>query len=942
MRSTVQTSSQTSTQSGAQSGGQISESQLAGLPLNGRSYSQLATLQAGVSDSSAASGSRGIGGGSLTVAGGRPTSNTFLLDGTNVMDTENQMPRSAAGVQLGSDAVLQVQVFSANYGAEYGRGSGGVLNSISRSGGNDFHGTFFEYFRNSKLDTRNYFDGAAKPPFKRNQFGATVSGPLRKDASYFLFSFEAMRDRLSTTDVAFFPDAAVRLGPVDPRVKLYLDLYPIPNGTIRGDVGEHVHSQFLPTDENFFTVRLDQKLTDRDSFFARYTFDDASSVSPQDTYMFQGSNNSRQQYLTLVGTHIFSTRTLAAFRAAYTRPVANVDSLDRIGVPRSLYFVPEAPAFGLIQVPGLSNLGPEATIRSGKLMNSFQYAFDLILQRGSHALKTGIEVHRYRWNVDSDFNKGGVWSFNSLENFLLAGPVGTSVGITLPGGDNLHALRQVLLGTYLQDEYRFTPHLSLSMGLRYEFASNITDNFNRIAFMPDPVRDTVVQLGKYFEANPSKLNFAPRVGFTWSPVAGGSTVVGGGFGVHYDQILGYVANNRKNSLPFQTILVNPNAELAQQFFPDPILAAGNVPGQVQIMDYLHVKTPMVLRYSFSVQQRLPWGWRLQTAYVGARGNRLLRRYESNQFPVPEIRADGTLFFPPQCAPDNVPAIPQCRAYAGPINPAFGSISIISTDGQSFYNSLQLTANKALSRGLSLQASYSFSKSVDDSSSGNTTNFGQYALRRTIDRGPSDFDIRQRLSINYFYSLPGMTAKSGWGSRLASGILGRWRIGGIVSFRTGTAFSPAVSIRYKNYLFSPNRPNLKPGSSNNPTEGATAGCGRFAANQKLGTPELYFDPCAFVAPPPGTPGDAGRNTIIAPSVFNMDLSLQKEFLLDAKRRLQFRGEIFNFLNHTNFSAPSGGSANVLSGETGTYTSRAGRITQTNTTSRQLQFALRLSF
>jgi TonB-dependent receptor-like protein len=940
-------------QGSQQAGGQISESQLAGLPLNGRSYGTLATLQAGISDASAASGARGVGGGSLTVAGGRSTSNNFLLDGTNIMDAENNVPRSAAGVQLGSDAVQQVQIFSSNYAAEYGRGSGGVLNTISRSGTNSLHGTAFEYFRNSKIDSRNFFDAAEAPPFKRNQFGGLVSGPLRKDASYFLFSFEAMRDRLSTTDVSFLPDAEAHQGhlplsaascaaipgagilpsglcqiPLDQRVKPYLDLYPLPNDIPIGNgVSRNLHSQFLPTDETFFTVRVDQKIGGRDSFFAHYTFDDASSVSPQDTYLFQGNANSRQQYVTLVGTHVFSPRMLAAYSAAYTRPVTNFGSIDRLGVPRALYFIPGAPAFGQIQVPGVSNFGPETTIRRGHIMNTFQYSLDLVMQRGPHALKTGIDLHRYRSNVDSDFDKGGLWAFNSLENFLQAGPVGTSVGATLPGGDNLHALRQYFLGAYLEDQYRVAPRLSFYLGLRYEFASNMIDKLNRIAFMPDPVRDPVVQLGQYFKDNPSKRNFAPRLGFSWSPRPGDRTVINGGFGIHYDEILEYVGNNRKNSLPFQTVLVNPNAELAQQYFPDPILAAGNVAGQVQIIDYLRARTPMVLRYSLSVEQKLPKGWRLQTAYVGARGNRLLRRYESNQFPQPQVLADGSLFFPP-----NTP----------PINPVFGSISNISTDGQSFYNSLQITASKSVSR-FSIQSSYSYSKSVDDNSTGNSTNFGQYALIRTSDRGPSDFDIRQRLSINYFYSLPAVFGGSHfWATRAASAVISGWRIGGIVSARTGTQFSPSVNIRYKNYLFSPSRPNLKPGQSNNPIQGTTSGCGRFAAGQKLGTPELYFDPCVFSAPPAGTLGNAGRNTIVAPRIFNMDLSLQKEFLLDKKRRLQFRAELFNFLNHTNFNAPTGGSASVLSGESGTYTSRAGRITQTNTTSRQIQFALRLSF
>src|SRR5712692_150788 len=253
----------------------IDQSLLVGMPLNGRSYTQLVTLDGGVSDPSSASASRGTTSANLTFSGSRSSSNTYLLDGTNIMDAQNRVPLSAAGVQLGSDSVFEVQVFSANYGPEYGRGNGGVLNSITRSGSNEFHGSFFEYFRNSKLDARNFFDfGPDPPPFKRNQFGFTLSGPVRKGKTYFMGSYEAMRDRLNQTQVDFYPDAEARRGiitdasgrtirtiQVSPRVKPYLDLIPIPNSVRVGEgLAQNSSPQFLPTNENFFTVRLDHKL----------------------------------------------------------------------------------------------------------------------------------------------------------------------------------------------------------------------------------------------------------------------------------------------------------------------------------------------------------------------------------------------------------------------------------------------------------------------------------------------------------------------------------------------------------------------------------------------------------------------------------------------------------------------------------------------------------
>lgn len=937
-RETAKEEEEEASPASATSGNLIRESQLLGLPLNGRSYSQLATLQSDVSDTATGSASRGTGGGSLTMAGGRSIANNFLLDGTGIMNVENEVPRSAAGVQLGSDAVLQVQVFSNYYGAEYGRSSGGVLNSITRSGTPQFHGTFFEYFRNSKLDARNFFDrNAEPPPFKRNQFGFTLTGPLVKDKTFFMASFEAMRDRLNQTAVNYFPDELARQGdlgdgriiPVHPRVRPYLDLFPIPNDIrLGGGVGRNLAPQFLPTDENFLTFRVDQKISDRDSFFARYTFDDASSRTADDTYLFQALVKTRQQYLTLVGIHTFSPRTLTSLRLGYTRPVDAEEDAANLAIPQKLFFVPGAAQFGMIQIPGLSNFGPKGGTPNGNILNSFQFSDDVILQRGLHAIKLGFQIHRYRSDLFNSFGKYGWWSFNSLESFLQAGPDGTTLYVALPESDSHHGFRQTLAGFYLQDEYKMRRNVQLSLGLRYEFVTQMRDTQNRIPFLKDPVRDTVVELGKFSENNASLRNLAPRLSVSWSPGAGGSTNVSAGFGIYYDQVLGYAAAHLKQSAPFYHLSNNPNFDASTPSgFPDALAAAAGFPAQVQVMDYSHLRTPMVLRYNFTLRRQLPGGWQVQAAYGGARGNRLFRRYEINQFPAPITQADGSLFFPPN---------------RDSINPAFGSINFLTTDAQSFYNSLQFSAGRNVGRGISLQAGYTYSKSVDDVSALNSWGSIQYGLARTLSRGLSDFDLRHRLVFNYFYTLPFGNAQRGGAAGMLAKALGGWRVGGIASIRSGTPFTPEVNVRYPGYLFAARRPDLLPGRSQNPVEGATEGCGRVRAGQRLGEPNLYFDPCSFAPPPPGRLGSLGRNTVIAARVFSMDFSLQREFFLDARRRLQFRAELFNLPNHTNFGAVSGNGLTVFSGESGSRNSTAGRINRTATTSRQIQFALRFSF
>ena len=946
----------------------ISESQLVGLPLNGRSYSQLATLQAGVSDPSAANSARGVSTGGLTVSGGRRTSNSFLLDGTNIMNTQNEVPRSAAGVQLGSDAVLEVQVFGSQYSAEYGRGSGGVLNSITRSGTPAFHGSLFEFFRNNKLDARDYFDSEEPPPFRRNQFGFTLTGPLVKDRTFFLGSFEGLRDRLIITDTDYLPDLNARAGRITntdgtvrnpcvyptnrpycvaESVRPYLEkVFPIPNfGSLGDGLGEHHGLQNMPTDESFFTVRVDHQMATRDSLFVRYTFDDASGSNRAAAAIFTASVKSRQQYFTLVESHIFSTSLVNAFRFGYTRPVNSQTSLSAIEIPKSLYFVPGAPQFGQLNIPGVTPFGPGATLPEASKMNSFQFANDVVWQRGSHSFKFGFQAHRYLWNAFNSWHKSGFWSFNSLESFLRAGPDGTSVEVALPESDNTKNHRLTLVGFYGQDTYTVSPGLQLDLGLRYEFTTLIHDKDGRDTYLLDPLNDATLQTGRFLEKNPSLFNVSPRVGLSWSPFGAQGMVIRTGAGIYYDYLLEYMVANLKDTAPYYQRAVRTNFD-ASGFFPHAAAAVAGVPPHLDVLDYKTSATPMVLRYDIAMQQELPGGVNTTISYVGARGNHLYRNFEANQLPLPELRPDGTLLFPAQCnkLDRSKPPHPNdafCRTYAGPINRAFETISYTSGDAQSFYNSLRIALSKRIGQGVSLQGSYTFSKSVDDTSS-DSAESGQYGWERKESRGLSDFDIRHRFIFNYFYTLPVGRGRSWLRSGVASHILGGWRLGGIVSWRSGTPFNATVNMRTAGYLFSPIRPNLLPGQSSNPTRGVSAGCGDVPAGQPLGTFERYFDPCVFAPPPPGTIGNAGRNTMIGPTVFNMDLSLQKEFSLDSKRRLQFRAEVFNLPNHTNFSHNTAGSAIVFRGASGARNPTAGRVGNTATTARQIQFALRLSF
>ena len=939
------------------SSGQISENQLVGLPLNGRSYGQLATLQAGVSDPGAEQASRGGGGGSLTISGGRPFSNNFLMDGTNIMNTLNQVPRSAAGVQLGSEAVLQVQVFSMNYGADYGRSSGGVLNSITRSGSDAFHGTLFEYLRNNKLDAKNFFDPEDQP-FRRNQFGFLLAGPVRKAGTFFMASFEAMRDRLTEISIDYFPDAQSREGiltnadgslitdangaplppiAVHPGIRDYLQFYPLPNGARLGrGVAQNRAPQYLPTNENFFVTRIDHKLSDRDGIFGRYVFDDATSDRGEASFQFTSTSRTRQQFFTVVESHVFNPTLLGSVRFGFTRPAGQTSSRSKLDFP-SRYFVPGASQFPQIFHASLTPFGPGTNNPEHSIMNSFQISGDVLARRGRHALKLGAEMHRYQWEVFSSSNRAGVWRFSGLEHFLRGGAGGSTTAIVaLPGSDSTKNLRQALVSGYLQDAFSISHNFQINAGLRYEVSSLLHDKDGRTAFMPNAWRDPGVQTGPLLDHNPSLRGISPRLSLTWSPFGGRRTVVRAGFGVYYDEILAYAADMLKNSVPFNKTVFRTNFDAAP-YFPDivgAVTAPAVLPLQAHVMDYSQMTNPMVLRHNLVVELPLPGAARLQLSYVGARGNHLLRTVEVNLYPVPLVQPDGTLYFPPS---------------AHGINPAFdGGIHVLTSDAQSFSNALQISVSKSFRQSFSVQANYTYSKSVDDASAlwvptgQGSSGPSSYGLSRSIDRGLSDFDQRQRLAVNYFYNLPRAGGSNWWSAGVPGALWSGWRIGSIVAVRTGSPFTPAVNSLTPGSLFTAVRPSILPGRNNNPVSGVSEGCGTIPRGAPLGTPDLYYDPCVFSVPAPGTLGNLGRNTIISAGIFSMDFSLQKEFILPAKKNLQFRTEIFNLLNRPNFNKIQTGSLNVFTGFPPRQNVSAAIVAGTVTTARQIQFALRLSF
>ncbi|MBI4460467.1 MAG: TonB-dependent receptor [Acidobacteria bacterium] len=929
----------------------IDAAQLVGLPMNGRSYTQLATLQAGVSDPQGG-GRQGGTGSTITISGGRGQWNSFLLDGTDINDTDNQVPQSAAGGQLGADALLQVQVLSVNYGAQYGRAAGGVLNAITRAGSNDLHGTLFEFLRNSKVDSRNFFDPEEPPPFKRNQFGGTVGGPILRDQTFFLASAEILKNRLTETFPYFVPDNDVRASAAA-NVKPYIGLYPraetpvLNNGRPTG-IAENRVPATQPTDEYFFMARIDQRLGQNDALFGRYAFDDAIQVFFGQPY-FRSISESRQQYATLTETHFFSLALLNTIRLSYTRPVVSFATAPEIvNVTPEDFFLPSAPQFGSIRIPGMTNLGPNPQYPSANVMNSYQVGDDVLYNRGAHTWRFGFLAERFQWNSFDSVGKSAIWTFSSLDSFLRGGDTGTRLDVALPGSSSYRSFRESLFGLYVQDDYKIRPNLTLNAGLRHEFTTMIRDKDGRTVHLRDERRDARPEEGPLMSRNPSLRNLAPRLGISWSPGRDSKTVIRAGFGIYYDQIVAYSVDSLRNTFPFYNQVILQNIDVSKTF-PDALQAAGNAAGtrQLRIFEYADPKTPTVYRYHFTWERELAAGAPLQITYVGQRGNHLLRSAEINQFPLPVRRADGSIYFPPDLDAAGNPDYDPRLGPDNSINPAFRSIDKVFTDAQSFYNSLVLSLNPRPWKGLTVGGNYTFSKSVDDASTvagGPSAGAPTYGLDRKLNRSLSSFDSRHRFSMRYFYTLPFGPGQAWLGSGVLSQILGGWRVGGVLSLRSGQSAGVQYGLPTKDFLYYSERPNWRAGYDRTKlTEGVTAGCNGVQAGRELGGPDLYFDPCAFEAPAPGTIGNVSRTVMAGPGVENLDFSLQKEFSAGSERRLQFRAEFFNLPNHTNFRPPTTmGAGQVFRNASGVVSSSAGRLRSTATTPRQIQFALRLSF
>jgi hypothetical protein len=614
------------------------------LPLNGRDWTTLAQLQSGVTGVyqyplalSNQRANRGLGT-QLSIGGTRPQGNNYRLDGISINDYSNGGPGSVLGVLLGVEAIQEFSVITNSAPASYGRTSGGVINSITRSGTNELQGSAYEFLRNSVLDARNFFDTTSSPPpFRRNQFGADAGGPIIKSKLFVFGDYEGIRQLLSTTTVDIVPSAAARTGnltsgtvSVDPRVEPYLALYPLPNGPVQGDTGNFTLPTPQNTNEDFFTSRSDFTIGKADSLFGTYMFDNGKTEGPDSFNNNIIGTLSRRQAAVLEETHSLGSQMASTARLGFSRVVSqaakSLKAINPVAADASLGFLPGQP-MGVITNSQLSTFpgGFGAVGEFDFHYNSYQFYDDAFATLGTHSLKFGFAFENIRDNELGKTSPLGQFVFGSLSAFLQDQP--TSFNAPIGNGIAPRNLRQSIYAGYVLDDWRARPNLILNLGLRYEAATVPSEAHGKLSNLPS-LTSTTPHLGDPFFSNPTKLDFEPRVGFALDPLGNGKTSIRGGFGIFDNLPLPYLfAATSLLSAPFFEL--GDLTTLPQGSFPKEAFPLLTTP--TLRYAYIQPNPPRSydMEWNFNIQQSIARDTVLQVGYTGSRGVHL--PYFTNNF-----------------------------------------------------------------------------------------------------------------------------------------------------------------------------------------------------------------------------------------------------------------------------------------------------------------------
>lgn len=963
--------------------GLVGEQEIKDLPLNGRSFDNLITLNPAATNytSQKSYGQSGIGN-AFVVAGRRQWENLFLLNGVEYTGATviSITPGGVSGELLGIDGIREFNVLSSYYPAEYGKRSGGQVSIVTQSGTNAIHGSAFEFLRNSALDARNFFDhptGRRIPPFERNQFGGALGGPIRKNKTFIFGNYEGFRQRLGLSLLTVVPDANTRQGILPcgtitplpsgcasktdttpmtvpglvPGMLPFLqDEWPVPNGSnLGGGVAQTFSNPQQTISEDFGTLRFDQIISDRDNFSAVYTIDSGISSTPVSNPFFSGDLYDRNQVLSFNETHTFSPHVVNTATFGLSRGAFRYNYHPVVSLPADLSWLAGSNP-GTLTIGGAQGVG--GTLTNGLVAQThghifrtlFTYEDKLQIVKGAHQITVGGFLQRIRSDEESTSKSLGQATFTNLESFLQ----GTVSNFSIAPNHIPMAWRQYNGAWYISDSIRLSPKLTLTAGLRHEFTNGWNENTGRGAiflFDANGAPDTVPLLvNQIYPQNDSKLLFAPRLGLAWNPFGNGKTAVRAGWGIYYDLVDSSIAGGPTNSNPpfngaesFSNVPILPLIPVVPGVALPPQCNVG-VPKPCTLFQPKgndpHLRIPTVQSWSLTVEQQVTSNTVLRVSYLGSEAYHQMINRDANSV-VPQICSNsaGCLAGGIGAATATVPLGTLYLPHGTRPNPFLDTTLYTFFMGTANYNGLTVDVEHRFSNGLQFRANYTWSRNLDDGSGIGGTVTGNaamsvenpYNLRQ--DYGVSPLNITNQASGNFGYDLPFGTGRHWLGeangpvSKLVSG----WRLGTIVTLQSGFSFSPLVgSNRSGNgdTSVNPDRPSLNPA---------------FTGPVIIGTQQKWFNPNAFSLPTAGTWGNLPRGTLIGPNLETVDFSLVKITPVSERVTLEFRSEFFNILNRANFGNPN---STIFAGTSPNPV--AGLISTTDTTSRQIQFGLKLLF
>ena len=858
------------------------------LPLNGRYFLDLGLLVAGsVTPPQGAFSSapiRGLGSFSITTAGNREEAVNYVINGI----TLNNLTNSSITFQPSIGAVQEFKVDNSTFSAEHGQSSGAVVSIATRSGGNEFHGELFEFLRNDVLDARNFFTftSTEPPPFKRNQFGGQLGGPLVKEKAFFFFSYEGLRQRQSVNINSLVLSDSQRASVSNDVTASLLPLIPRANFVDSSGTSRFVGSANASVDTDQWSIDLSYNLGKDDRLHGYYSAYDTRLTEPtRNGNTIPGFGNTTvqlRQVFTLNETHIFGPTLVNEIRFGFNRfssattPNAQLNPTD-FGISNG---ITEPIGLPQISVAGGLNFGGPAINPSGRADTTFVVSDSFTYQRGKHSLKGGGEFRQF---LNNNFRQGtGNFNFPTVAAFL----DGTANSFSVTLGSQSSSIAEGAMGFFVQDSYKARPNLMLELGLRYEWNMTPTERYDRFIVF-DRATASLIRVGEHIDDvyQQNNRNVQPRVGFSWDPFGDGKTAIRAAYALQTDQPMTSIVVGTTTNPPLAIPLT-----FSGPIRLDNAISLGRPAGLAPQSIAPDFENAYLQSWNFNVQRELGRNLALLLGYFGSKGTHLISRRNLNQ-PINGVRPFPTL------------------SQSSPILPGtnLGNITQVESGGNSSYNALWLKASQRLAHGLQFQASYTWSKSLDYNSFSTGGIIGQDSYNLNGDRGLSDFDARHRFVFSGIYDLPFR------GNRLLNG----WQLATIVQLQSGSPVNIVTNNTTVNGIGNTLRPDVT---------------GPIAM---IGSVEKWFDTSVFNAVPRF--GSLGRNVVIGPGFNNTDFALIKNTKVNEAVRVQFRAEFFDLFNHANFGAPG----------TVVGTPSFGQITSTrfptgeSGSSRQIQFAVKVT-